>query len=352
MQIKKNLILLFLTISMVLSGCRNNITETSNTTMDTKDNSSTNQPDTTVTPSVTASKEESEGYLSLTVTKTVALDKFISEIYCYDLKKETMSKVGEVPYTSQYPLTAYDRAENCVYYTAADENGDDQLCLYDLSKGTKEKITDEFYALNYAIVRNHDLILIGCKLGDHNILPYLFDKKTKSVTSLSWDDDFFTWIGFYNPSCDRFLVSGYSYKENFEIRDKSLDRMETNYIYEVDVKKHTKTKIIEEARFIDGFIMNQNKLIYKSLGDHVDPCKSDTVKVYDFSTKKTKELENAKDFLYWEFIYLTEDGKTLYYIGDSNGDYALFKYDFDKDSSTEIYSTSGEQAINNVQFIK
>lgn len=285
-------------------------------------------------------------YLSMTVTKTIAPEKFLSETYCYDLKEGTLSKVNEVPYSSKYPFTTYDRLENCVYYTAADDKGTDQLYLYDLDDCSTEKITDDFFFINYVFIRGDDLLLIGCKRGNHSISPYIINKKDKSEISLEWDKDFLTWIGAYNPYSDRFFISGYSDAED---RKVALKRGATNYIYEFEGTK--RKKILEEKkRCISTFTMNRDKIIYKSKKTWWSQRKNISVKVFDFSTKKTETLKNVDELVdAIEYIYWTDDNRTLYYTKYDGKDYKLCKYDFETNTSTEIYSTEGEQAINNIQ---
>lgn len=341
----KKMLSLLIIMCITLTGCK-----TQDTVNTANHNITTNTPEHDMISETPTVKEETNGYLSITVTKTVSEGNFLTETYCYDLQDGSVSKVSEVPYTSQYPLTTYDRAKNYVYYTASDENGNDQLYLYDLSKDEKRQLTNDLYAINYVFVKDKTLLVIGCFKGSHILSPCIFDKENKSLTSLEWDSDFLTWIGEYNPFTDKFLVSGYSDSDDRRILDKDQHKSTTHYIYELDGTK--RTKVLEEKnRVIDTFTANKDKIIYVSARDWFSPKKKNFVKIYDFTSKKTEILENVDDLLNAEYIYWTDDGKILYYKKVDEAGYHLCKYDFDKKSSTTLFSVDGEQAINNIQVL-
>ncbi|RJG17888.1 hypothetical protein DQX05_27005, partial [Paenibacillus thiaminolyticus] len=56
---------------------------------------------------LSACTSKSTPYLSITLT-TSKEDQVVSQIYQYKIGKQKVELAGEVPYTSQYPLGAYD----------------------------------------------------------------------------------------------------------------------------------------------------------------------------------------------------------------------------------------------------
>lgn len=49
------------------------------------------------------------------------------------MSDEKVIKIAEIPYTSQYPLTVYNKKNDIVYYTAKDNSGNfDQIFSYNV----------------------------------------------------------------------------------------------------------------------------------------------------------------------------------------------------------------------------
>ncbi|SCW80334.1 hypothetical protein SAMN04487970_105131 [Paenibacillus tianmuensis] len=68
-------------------------------------------------------------YLSITNTEYVnGVDTdagMVMRIYTYDINNKVLSKVDDLPYTSQYPLSVVSLKEDKIYYSAAGEGKGD-----------------------------------------------------------------------------------------------------------------------------------------------------------------------------------------------------------------------------------
>ena len=88
----------------------------------------------------------------LSITETVYLDKEQTQMesicVIYDFKRRKLIQKGCVPYTSGYPLTTYSSVQNCVFYSALSDRGDQ---LYQEKNGKAVQLTDQLCALNHIV---------------------------------------------------------------------------------------------------------------------------------------------------------------------------------------------------------
>lgn len=67
---------------------------------------------------------------------------FFSDVYYYDINRETLKKITIVPHTSNYPITVYDANRNMVYYqkrSTVNEINYDDVYQVDLADGSEKK---------------------------------------------------------------------------------------------------------------------------------------------------------------------------------------------------------------------
>uniref|UniRef100_A0AAE9TKB8 Lipoprotein n=1 Tax=Paenibacillus polymyxa TaxID=1406 RepID=A0AAE9TKB8_PAEPO len=119
-------IIVFLLVPTLLSAC-----------------SPSSSPSTQSIPSkeVQSSKKtipsEQGQYLSMTYTEYMNgknTDKgMVMRVMTYDLSSKKMTKLADVPYTSQYPLSVVSLPDHKIYYSADVDDKGDQLFSYDLN---------------------------------------------------------------------------------------------------------------------------------------------------------------------------------------------------------------------------
>ena len=92
-------------------------------------------------------------YISFTHTYGDGED-FFSDVYYYDINRETLKKITILPHTSNYPITVYDANRNMVYYQKQNTvNGViyDDVYQVDLLDGSEKKITRGLVGTNYMV---------------------------------------------------------------------------------------------------------------------------------------------------------------------------------------------------------
>lgn len=76
-------------------------------------------------------------YLSMTYTEYVngknADQGMVMRVMTYDLSSKKVTKLADVPYTSQYPLSVVSLPDHKIYYSAGVGDKGDQLFSYDLN---------------------------------------------------------------------------------------------------------------------------------------------------------------------------------------------------------------------------
>lgn len=90
-------------------------------------------------------------YISFTLTFEED-GQLLSEVYYFNLEDEEVHQVAVVPYTSQYPLTVYEKKTDLVYYTARIESEHkDEVYAYSPSTKKTKQLTDSVFAISYII---------------------------------------------------------------------------------------------------------------------------------------------------------------------------------------------------------
>lgn len=307
-------------------------------------------------------------YISLTVTHDETPEGsdqyvFVSEVYIYDLDRERIWKQDEISYASTYPLAVYDKEGNDIFYSQADgvqEKGG----LMEFSCTTKEirRLTSEIGYINYIFPFGTGRLFVVGTRTYHAMHPFFCDKNTGEVTEIDWKQDDFLWAASYVPKTEDIYVSCYSENQKKKLKEKlwkagkDAIAVPDHYIYRID-KEGNKTKIIKEKRkYIEEMVANSKKLIYRASDAWLPERKNTKIYCYDVNTKKKTEIPLNRTLFYGDYIYLTEDGKQLYYIiqkeKKKGRTYRFCVYDMEEESERVILETSTSQAINNGQIIK
>ena len=80
--------------------------------------------------------------MSVLVTSYDTNETMIMDVNYLDAANKNVEKVAQINYTSQYPLSVYDKKHDIVYYSARVDDNDtkgDQLFSYDISNNPYEK---------------------------------------------------------------------------------------------------------------------------------------------------------------------------------------------------------------------
>lgn len=307
-------------------------------------------------------------YISLTVTHDETPEGseqcvFVSEVYIYDLSKGCIWKQDEISYDTTYPLTVYDKEIDDIFYLqASGTQKKGGLMGFSCATGKIRCLTSEIGYINYIFPFGEGRLFIVGTGKYHAMHPLFCDKNTGKVVEIDWKQDDFLWAASYVPKTEEMYVSCYS-----EIQEKKLNKklwkegkdaiaVPDHYIYRID-QAGNKRKIIKEKRkYIEDIVANSQKIIYRASDTWIPERKNTKIYCYDVNTKKKTEVPLNRKLFCGDYIYLTEDGKQLYYIIQKEKKkgriYQFCVYDMEEESERVIMETSTSQAINNGQIVK
>lgn len=276
--------------------------------------------------------EEDKLYISFTLTYEEE-DQYQIQNYYFDLNDERVVLQHEIPYTSKYSLTVFDKARNQVFYTRAKEDSKaDNLVGYHLDTQKEYVLSDTFYAINDLFPYKDRMFIAGAPLGQISVNPFYYDFVTESIEKIEWDADYHISQVYYRPLEDLLYVSCYSMSDDFkriQNQDVELYTPSPSYLYQIN---GTESKRIGE---IKGSI--QELLQNKS---------SENTSQMDMTSLK-ELLKHNHDFE--EIIYQTKDQKFLYYISDKS----IKKYDVAAGKSSVIFCSDKEiSKINNAVILE
>lgn len=149
-------------------------------------------------------------YISYTVTAEND-DKSLEMItFAYDLDDDSNIGVSKMEYNAQYPLTAYDKKNNKVYYSSRIDDADNLFEL-DLKTGGTKQLTDSLFAINYIIPVDNELYLVAVENGVRAM--GLFKLVNNKLERILDDVDAFVWKVNYNPDLQTLVFNTYSQSE-------------------------------------------------------------------------------------------------------------------------------------------
>ncbi|AET58077.1 hypothetical protein HPL003_06570 [Paenibacillus terrae HPL-003] len=165
-------------------------------------------------------------YLSMTYTEYVNgknADKgMVMRVMTYDLSSKKMTKLADVPYTSQYPLSVVSLPDHKIYYSADVDDKGDQLFSHDLNSKKTEQLSDNLFAINRIVPTTPDgpLVLAAVKKGERTLKTIFYNKSTRTMKFLHDENqDEHTWSIAYNPAKKTIYNTQYSEKEQDKQRD-------------------------------------------------------------------------------------------------------------------------------------
>ena len=321
--------------------------------------------------------QEAQIYISFTVTNEIISKTpgtlFESHVFCYDIQSQALHEVATVPYNSQYPLTAYDRPENKVYFSASAlkggrmRNASDKLYSLDLTNNEIKVLTNNLYAINYIIPTRNNIILVACPLDSPEItlMLYSWDKSSRKLKELSWESDITFSKVYYQPDTHYLIASTFSSSEDlFRIRnqDKTPYITPDKEVYRIDFNnaKHEKLFALEGNNLIvstdiNSIVLNDNKIvafIREKFKDGYYVFSEEGIYSFDYSgDERTPFIDREKLKGLSDLVYISNDKRFIYFISSALGEQssnALCKYDTVTDKIEIIYeAVLGYNFINN-----
>lgn len=159
-------------------------------------------------------------YISFTHTYGDGED-FFSDVYYYDMNRETLMKITTLPHTSNYPITVYDANRNMVYYqkrSTANEINYDDVYQVDLADGSEKK-TGGLAGTNYIIPMNDGLfhVSLDAKVDNDQLLPFLYNFSDETTTLLKSPLDYTIKDISYNIYTNKIATSSHNEPDFYQL---------------------------------------------------------------------------------------------------------------------------------------
>lgn len=326
MSKKKFLVMIVTIFTLLLPGCTEPTVNSVPQTKTTQDKKMNKQSD----------------YLSITYTEYVngqdSTNGMMMRVMSFDLQSKVMTKLADIPYTSQYPFSIASLMDNKIYYSADVQNKGDQLFAYDLQTKKAEQLSDELFAINYIVPTSEKgpIVMAAVKKGDRVLKTVLYDKQNHQIEFIHDEDlDGNTWAVSYNKEVNKTYLARYS--ENAMKKQQGISNKQQialvppDYtVVELDNETKTERPVISlKNEQINSLTSSGNQLLLvTSHRINLSPIEYSLVDI--MSGKRTKldlPISSRSD------VYLSHDGKGIYYLGststkDFNEGRGIYYYDF------------------------
>ncbi|WP_274483207.1 hypothetical protein [Paenibacillus polymyxa] len=311
-----------------------------------------------------AAPSEQGQYLSMTYTEYVNgknTDKgMVMRVMTYDLNSKKLTKLADVPYTSQYPLSVVSLPDHKIYYSADVGDKGDQLFSYDLNTKKIEQLTDNLFAINRIVptIPDGPLVLVAVKKGERTLKTMFYNKSTRTMQIMHDENqEESTWSITYNPAKKAIYSAHYSEKE----RDKQ--RAISNRTQAIMVPPDYKVTEINSSTKRERPIITLKKEKISSMSSSNDKLLLVTSRLTSFGTTEYSLVDIATGkrtkiklpIFSRQFVYMSPDGKGVYYLGsasEKNEDEGrgVYYYDFTSKTQTPIFIQK-EGFINNFMLL-
>ncbi|WP_269054800.1 hypothetical protein [Paenibacillus tundrae] len=309
-------------------------------------------------------EEEAHEYLSITNTEYVngtdTDDGMIMRVYTYDLQTKALTKLADLPYSSQYPLTVASLANDTIYYSGVGNDKGDELFSYDIQAQKTQQLSSGLFAINSIIpdTVDHTLVMAAVKKGERPVKVIFFDQKTQKMNILNDDDlDTTTWDISFNPETSKTYAIQYSEEEQYSHMEQS-NKAQTpmvppnHTIIEIDpISKQTRKVIeLEEEQILTLSTRGDQILIATAKHINKNPIKYSMVNI---KTGERNEIDlpiKARSGL-----FLSKDGQGFYFLGENtkanvNQERGIYFYDL-KTQQVEAIFLQKEGFINNFMLL-
>ncbi|MGG0797354.1 hypothetical protein ABE137_25755 [Brevibacillus laterosporus] len=299
-------------------------------------------------------------YLSITVTAGEG-DQLLSTTYEYDLSTKKLLMRGQVPYTSQYPLTAVDVKRQVIYYTGRDQSGlADQLQVYDLTSKQSQTLTTDLFAINELFTIDKQVILAASsqKTTDNHIMPLASYDLDHKQFRFWWDpnkED--TTVKFAKPipGTNRLYAGLYSFGESFTNLEKANQQQLQDgaepplyTVFEFDdrgnkIKKWFETK--EELPFF-ALSSDQKQAFYSSATTTFTP------RSYQFLELATSSKTPFTPFEQISDAFFEPEDQGLLLLGTYQKKRGVYRYDLQSKEVTLLMEEPPKAFINNFTLME
>ena len=325
----KHICILLIFIITCFSGCNSRQPEKQEVSVSA---TSTPLPD---TPGLSPYLSITESYYTDTSETGIG-----SQCIIYDLQTKKFVHKGSVDYTSAYPLAAYSKNFDDIFFSADSGHGDQ---VYQYSNNQNIQLTDKFYAINYIIPCGNKLFVAAKLLKHYCIEPFIFDPVSKEVDRVFEDkeDDRFTWSVGTIPESNSVLFSYYSdsVQRNCDENDCS-----TSGIALLNMETGKVKQIYKIHKYIWGVAGNEEKLYICCAKAGVGKRNYNILYEVDMATKKKKKLDVP--IVVTEKLELWDN--TLYCIGREKNDEnrGIYAIDLDSLKAEPVYLQQEDAFIN------
>ena len=303
---------------------------------------------------------QTHDYLSITNTEYVngtdTNDGMVMRVYTYDIQNKTLTKMADLPYNSQYPLTVASLAEDTIFYSGAGKEKGDELFSYNIKTEKIQQLSSELFAINSIIPDT--VIMAAVKKGERPVKVMFYDKETQDMTILNENDsDTTTWDISYDPETRKSYAIQYSEEEQYNHMEES-NKTQTpmvppnHTIIEIDpISKQTRKVIeLEEEQILTLSTRGDQILIATAKHINKNPVKYSMVNI---KTGERNEIDLP--FKARSGLFLSKDGQGFYFLGENtkanvNQERGIYFYDL-KTQQVEAIFLQKEGFINNFMLL-
>lgn len=307
-------------------------------------------------------QKKDQYYISFTKTHGRG-EEFTSEVFKFEIgSKELPELVASVPYTAQYPVTAYVDATEKVYYSSRVYNEDnlhsDQLFEYDIKTKESKQLTDNLFAINYIVPMDEGIFIVALTIDseDLELRPMIYEYNSESLVLLPWDEELALFSLSYNPYVKAFAGAGFNFADQrVNIINQFVENPYTyqpNYIHTFELYQEPKLRFETCPLEIDTVILEKNTIRFSGDGNgkSKEPCNGKSFYEFNLENDELKfstepEIEDLR-----RFIGTNEDETLLYYL---NLNMNLIELNMESGEHRTLQTSSiGTNQINNAVILK
>ncbi len=299
-------------------------------------------------------KDNIKPYLSFTFTHITDKEEvFITNNYYYDLYEEKTYKKHNFEYTSQYPLSYYDKELDCVYFTQRKGSShNDEIYKYDCKTKEEKKISNGIYAVNsmYKISDKENLILVEAASKTRNVKFFVINGDKESIKEFKIDgieyDDFNISDSYFDYKNNTLYFLGCLESERYEFYNQWYLQSGENGDFEHKIYKYNfdnnELDYIMSYDLLDPYsIVCDGKKLYLKTSHYNG--KIEAIE-YDLVSKKIKERKDL--LIVYDFIGIIDND--LYFIHTiERGCSVVKKMNLYTNEITTIHDENIEGQLNN-----
>ncbi|MDR1465554.1 MAG: hypothetical protein LBJ11_09705 [Oscillospiraceae bacterium] len=294
-------------------------------------------------------------YLSITATESVEVDgqeELWMSVFCYDITECRLQLVQKLPYHSQYPLTAYDRSGQAIYFSDRDENGRDQLAVFDMTTGETTQLSTHIFAINYIVPMPDAVFFIAAPRGVRQLRPLSYIKSSKTFSSFDVPEDLNCMMMSYQPETGTIITSGYLEADMMEAMEEQMEHAfvppdEYIYLLQKDAPPTFLYKTKRES--IESLALFGNKAYFVS-ADNL-PMRHPNMQAFaqDLASKEVRPLAEVPTWLPGGTAFFCGDND-IFYLGLEGETRGIYLYHQDSGEKELIFS-SETGWINNFMLL-